>query len=67
VVLKDEDLKTQLGASILDLMGDESKRIAMKKAMSALANPGAAAAIAEILRGMALRRAQPTTEGGVND
>jgi UDP-N-acetylglucosamine--N-acetylmuramyl-(pentapeptide) pyrophosphoryl-undecaprenol N-acetylglucosamine transferase len=67
VVLKDEDLKAQIGALILDLMGDESKRNAMKKAMSALANPGAAAAIAEILRGMALRRTQPTTEGGAND
>jgi undecaprenyldiphospho-muramoylpentapeptide beta-N-acetylglucosaminyltransferase len=67
VVLKDEDLNEKLGASILDLMGDESKRGAMKTAMEALANPRAAASIADLLRQLAYKRSQPTMRGGAHD
>jgi undecaprenyldiphospho-muramoylpentapeptide beta-N-acetylglucosaminyltransferase len=63
LVLKDEDLNEKLGPWILDLMGNESKRRAMKTALEALANPGAASTIANYLRQLALKHTQPSIRG----
>jgi UDP-N-acetylglucosamine--N-acetylmuramyl-(pentapeptide) pyrophosphoryl-undecaprenol N-acetylglucosamine transferase len=64
VVLRDEDLKKSLLPMILELMHNEPKRSKMQAAMGAMANPGAASAIAALLRDLARGHPNPTKRGG---
>lgn len=53
VVLKDEDLSRDLSATVRELMHNKSKRSQMQAAMQSLADPDAAAKIANLLKKLA--------------
>jgi UDP-N-acetylglucosamine--N-acetylmuramyl-(pentapeptide) pyrophosphoryl-undecaprenol N-acetylglucosamine transferase len=55
VLLPDEELPRRLLPVVQELMHDENKRKQMAQAMSALARPGAADTIAEVLSGLAVQ------------
>jgi UDP-N-acetylglucosamine:LPS N-acetylglucosamine transferase len=52
IVLPDADLPARLLSTILDLISDQQQKAGMRRAMLSTATPGAAKAIANILREM---------------
>ena len=63
LVLKDEDLNEQLLPLILEIIRNEQIRNHMGIAMKALANPGAASAIGDLLRELALEKPRSMKRG----
>jgi UDP-N-acetylglucosamine--N-acetylmuramyl-(pentapeptide) pyrophosphoryl-undecaprenol N-acetylglucosamine transferase len=55
-ILEDAELEAKLTATVLDLMHNEPRRLAMQSALRALARPTAAAEIAGLLRELAARQ-----------
>ena len=64
VVLRDEDLETDLLAVVQELMHNKPKRSQMQSSMQSLANPQSALSIANILRELASQYPRPTKQGG---